>query len=284
MRFSEDRIEKLNCSDGIRRDIHIWEHEKPLAVFLAVHGLMDHGGNFLNAGTYLNKRGYALAAPDQHGHDRKRKAHVPRFEVFLDDLELMLAWVKEQYSGTPVFIMGHSMGGLIVTHYGIRRYKEDPRVKGFILSAPAYRNKVEISGFKIFMGRVLSRIAPGATVPVEDVRPYVTHDEREFERMRKDEQDGIQATSLSARMGNEFIKAQEWVPGHIDGWKYPMLAIVPGDDRVEDSETTLQLLSLLGKDLVAVHEYPGNYHECFNEVNREEVLDRMILWCESRLR
>jgi len=134
------------------------------------------------------------------------------------------------------------------------------------------------------MGRVLSRIAPGATVPVEDVRPYVTHDEKEFERMRKDERDGIQATSLSARMGNEFIKAQEWVPGHIDGWKYQMLAIVPGDDRVEDSETTLQLLSRIGKDLVAVHQYPGNYHECFNEINRKEVLDRMMLWCESRLR
>ena len=284
MRFYEDRIEKLTCSDGIQRDIHIWEHEKPLAVFLTVHGLMDHGGNYLNAGMYLKKHGYALAAYDQHGHDRKRKAYVPRFDVFLDDLELMFTWVKEHYSGTPVFIMGHSMGGLIVTHYGIRRFKEDPLVKGFILSAPAYRNKVEISGFLVFMGRVLSWVAPGATVPVEDLRPLVTHDKKEYERMRKDEQDGIQATNLSARMGNEFLKAQDWVPGHIERWKYPVLAIIPGSDRVEDSEATLHLLSRLEKGLLTVHRYPENYHECFNEVNREEVLARMVEWCESRLR
>ena len=48
MRFSEDRIEKLTCSDGIQRDIHIWEHKKPRAVIICLHGLMDHGGNYLN--------------------------------------------------------------------------------------------------------------------------------------------------------------------------------------------------------------------------------------------
>jgi alpha-beta hydrolase superfamily lysophospholipase len=57
MRFSEDRIEKLTCSDGIQRDIHIWEHEKPKAIFLCLHGLMDHGGNYKNPGIYMISRG-----------------------------------------------------------------------------------------------------------------------------------------------------------------------------------------------------------------------------------
>jgi alpha-beta hydrolase superfamily lysophospholipase len=102
--------------------------------------------------------------------------------------------------------------------------------------------------------------------------------------MREDEKDGIQATKLSARMGNAFMKAQEWVPGHIAEWKYPMLAILPGDDRLINTGVTRELLSKIEDGLVTEIFYPENYHESFNELNREEVFDRVREWCEPRLK
>lgn len=283
MRFSEDRIEKLNCCDGIERDIHIWEPDSPRAVFLTMHGIMDHGGNYMNLGLYLKGHGYAVVAPNQCGHDRERKAHVPRFDVFLDDLDLMYAWVKDHYKKVPLFILGHSMGGLIVTHYGLRRFQEDPLVKGFILSAPAYKNSLEISKLLIAFSGVLSSLVPKMKAPVQDMRPYVTRDEKQYLRMREDENDGIQASSITARMGNEVLKAQAWVPDHIGEWKHPTLAIIPGDDKLASSETTRELLSKIQKGLVTELFYPDNYHECFNELNREEVFAGLVSWCESRL-
>ena len=116
MRFSEDRIEKLSCSDGIQRDIHVWEPKAPRAVFLTVHGGMDHGGNYMPPALYFKNHEIASVAHDQHGHDHKRQVYIPRFEVFLDDLDLMVEWVKKEYPGLPVFILSHSMGGLITTH------------------------------------------------------------------------------------------------------------------------------------------------------------------------
>ena len=160
MRFSEDRIEKLTCSDGIQRDIHIWEPDKPRAVFLFVHGGMDHGGNYKTPALYFKKHGIAMTAHDQHGHDMKKKAHIPAFEVFLDDLELMLKWVKEHYPDLPVFIISHSMGGLITTHFGIWRFKGDPLVKGFISSSPYYVNAVKVPLIMKKMAGVLSAVAP----------------------------------------------------------------------------------------------------------------------------
>ena len=284
MRFSEDRIEKLTCSDGIARDIHIWEHDSPGAVFLTLHGVQDHGGNYMNLGIYMKEHGFATVAPDQHGHDRKRKAHVPRFDVFLDDLQLMYSWVKDNYKGVPLFILGHSMGGLIITHYGIRRYQEDSQVRGFILSAPSYRNSLEVSKLLIKLSGILSMLVPKMTAPVEDLRQYVTHDEAEYLRMRQDERDGIQATKMSFRMGNEFLKAQEWVPEHISEWKYPMLAILPGDDKLANTVVTRELLSKIEDGLVTELIYPDNYHESFNELNREEVFANVLNWCESRLK
>jgi alpha-beta hydrolase superfamily lysophospholipase len=176
------------------------------------------------------------------------------------------------------------MGGLIVTHFGLRVYHEDPMVKGFILSAPAYRNSIKVSRFVIAMGRLLSRIAPRMAVPIDDLRPHVTHDEGEYNRMGEDERDGIQATKLSARMGNEYLKAQECVPEHIAEWNHPLLAIIPGDDRLADSQFTLDLFSRLGKGLLTLHQYPDNYHESFNELNREEVFSGILEWCEPLLK
>lgn len=283
MRFSEDRIEKLTCSDGIPRDIHIWEPESPRAVYLTVHGLMDHGGNYKNLGLGLKAHNCATVSYDQHGHDQKRKAHIPRFTVFLDDLDLMLEWVKKNYAGIPVFFVGHSMGGLILTHYGIKRFQGDQQVKGFILSAPGYSNSLKTSGFLILMGKLLSVIAPRVVVPIEDLRPHVTHDQEEYKRMRKDEEDGIQATKASARLAAEFLKAQSWVPDHISEWNFPMLAIIPGNDKLIDSAVTQSLLSKIQAELVTEAFYPDNFHESFNETNREEVFAQIVTWSETRL-
>ena len=59
------------------------------------------------------------------------QAHVPRFEYFLDDLELFLTWVKQTYPGRPIVFLTHSMGALIAAHFVLSRLPGgDPAVKG----------------------------------------------------------------------------------------------------------------------------------------------------------
>jgi len=283
MRFSEDRIEKLRCSDGILRDIHIWEHEKPKAVFLTVHGGMDYGGNYLNPGLYMKEQGFATVAHDQHGHDMKRKVYIPRFDVFLDDLELMFEWTKNEYHGIPIFILSHSMGGLITTHFGIRRFEGDPRVKGFISSSPYFVNAVKTPKIVEKLAGLLSALTPKMAIPIEDLVEHATHDEEIYKRYRKDEQDGIMAQKASARFAFELLKAQAWIPDHIAEWNYPLLAIVAGDDRVADAPAARRLLKKIDPQFLTEIYYPDNYHENFNELNREEVFARIVEWCEARI-
>ena len=242
MRFSEDRIEKLLCSDGILRDIHIWEPQIPRAVFLTVHGGMDHGSNYVNPGLYMKEQGFATVAHDQHGHDRKRKVYIPRFEVFLDDLELMLQWVKHNYRDIPIFILSHSMGGLITMHFGISRFQGDPQVKGFVSSSPYFVNAVKTPKIVEKLAGLLSVLAPKMAVPIEDILVNCTHDMEIYNRYRQDEKDGIMAEKASARFAAELLKAQAWIPDHIAEWKHPLLAIVAGDDKVADAPAARKLL------------------------------------------
>lgn len=283
MRFSEDRIEKLICSDGNLRNVHIWEPEHTCAVFLAIHGGLDISGNFMNAGLYFKKQNIATAAQEQHGHDNQDKVYIPNFDVFLDDLELMITWVKEQYQDVPIFILSHSAGGLISTHFGIRRLKDDTRIKGFIMSAPYYVNSIGAPRIVVKLAGILSAITPRMALPLEDLSSQVTHDEKMYERHEKDKQDGIMATKVSARFAYELMKAQQWVPENIAKWKHPLLAIIAGNDKIANADAIRELLARINPELITELLYPENYHENFNELNRDEIFGEMISWAEQRM-
>ena len=282
MRFSEDRIEKLTCSDGVQRDIHIWEPDQPKAILVTIHGLMDHGGAYLLSALYFKEHQLATVAHDQHGHDRKRKAHCPEFEIFLDDLELMIGWVKENFRDLPIFIMGHSMGGLIVTHFGLRRLKEDPLIKGFVISSPYYMNAVKVPWIILKFLGILTLIAPRMAAPTEDFLPNVSRNQEILKQHRDDIDDQIKAAKVTVRLGNELLRAQRIIPAKISGWGHPLLAIVAGDDKIADARATRHLLNQTDPDLVKELYYPENFHENFNEPNREEIFAEIVKWIQQR--
>ncbi len=284
MRFSEDRIEKLTCSDGLQRDIHIWEPDQPQAVFLTIHGGMDHGGNYVLPALFFKKHNMATVAHDQQGHNKQKKVFIPRFEVFLDDVELMIDWVKGHYSGIPIFILSHSMGGLVATHFGIKRLKEDHLIKGFIMSAPYYVNAVKAPGIVLKLAGLLSALTPKMAVPIEDLVLHVTHDETIYYRHREDEKDHIKADKVSARFANEMLKAQSWIPGNIHQWNHPLLAIIAGDDKLANAVEGRKLLGKINPDLITELYYPENYHENFNELNRNEIFGEIVKWVEPRIK
>jgi alpha-beta hydrolase superfamily lysophospholipase len=62
-----------------------------------------------------------------------------------------------------------------------------------------------------------------------------------------------------------------------------LLAIVAGDDKVADADASRRLLKEIAPEFLTEHYYPGNFHENFNEINREEVFERMVEWCEARI-
>jgi alpha-beta hydrolase superfamily lysophospholipase len=278
MRFSEDRIEFLNCSDGINRKIHIWEPRSPEAVFLAIHGGMAHGGDYVTPALFFKKHHIATIAPDLHGHDQKEKVFIPRFDVFLNDLELMISWIKENYASVPLFIMGHSMGSLIATHFCIRRPRQANEIEGFVLSSPYYVNAVKTPPIMMKLAGFLSALFPKMTIPIEDITLFLTHDETIANRHKLDEKDHLRASKASARFANELLKAQAYIPDHISKWDKPLFCIVAGDDHLASSSATLDLLKKIDQTHLTLLHYPENYHENFNEQNREEIFEQIWQW------
>ncbi|MEZ5069628.1 MAG: alpha/beta fold hydrolase [Bacteroidales bacterium] len=252
-------------------------------MLLTVHGALDHGGAYHPTGRWFREKGFASVALDQHGHDRQKRVFVPRFEVFLDDLERMLSWVEAAYPGLPVFILAHSMGGLISFHFGLRRLKEGSQVRGFVMSAPYLVNAVKTPVVIQKFAGVFSAVVPRMKAPVEDFFDVVTHDEVITRQHRDDVRDGIKASEISMRFGHLLLSAQKPVPGWIGAWRFPLFVVLAGQDKLADTPAVAALLERIDPGLCHVETYPDNYHENFNEINREEIFSGILAWLEERI-
>lgn len=283
MRFSEDRLSRLKCSDKLDRPIHIWEPQQPRAVILALHGGLAHAGDYVTPALFFRDKGIATVSYDMHGHDGKRRVDIPGFDVFLDDGELFLRWAKKNYEGLPIFVMGHSMGALISTWLGLERFPRDPDIKGFILSSPYYVNAIKVPKLLLMFSDLVAKLAPKAKVPIGSFTDVLTHDRAITERHLADERDGIRAVEATMRFASELSKAQAGLPERISAWPYPMFAVVAGDDKLADAGATEAILKSVDAKLLDYHFYPDNFHENFNETNRDKIFADILRWMENRM-
>lgn len=283
MRFSEDKLARLQCSDRVERAIHIWSPAQPRAVLLAIHGGMAHAGDYVTPGLFFKEKGLATVSFDMHGHDGQKRVDIPGFDTFLDDMELMLQWVKANYPGLPIFVLGHSMGALIAAHLGLGRFAKDPHIRGYILSSPYFVNAVKVSKVLVWFSDTLAKAFPKMKVPMESLTHLLTHDPVITARHYADEKDNVRATEVTFRFAVSLLGAQSALVGKLGAWAHPVFAVVAGDDKLANAQETQAMLKTINPALLTYHFYPENYHENFNELNREKIFGEVLSWVEKRL-
>lgn len=283
MRFSEDKLALLTCSDAVERAIHIWEPPQPRAVILAIHGGMAHAGDYVTPALFFRAHGIATVSFDMCGHDGKKRVDIPGFESFLDDAELFLQWVKRSYPGLPIFVMGHSMGALIATHLGLGRFAREADIAGFILSSPYYVNAIKVPKVLLLLSDFLAKVFPTMKVPLGSLTEVLTHDRAITARHVADEQDQVRATEVTVRFATALTSAQTGLASKMPAWRFPVFGVVAGDDKLADPRASEAMLKSISPALLDYHFYPDNYHENFNELNRDKIFCQILGWLDSRL-
>ncbi|MYM21497.1 alpha/beta fold hydrolase [Duganella sp. FT135W] len=281
MRFAEDKLAHFAAGQGAQRRVHVWEPAAPRAVILAIHGGMAHGGDYVTPALYFRQHGIATVAYDLCGHQDARRVDIPGFNVFLDDSLLFLQWVKQHYPGLPIYVMGHSMGALIATHLALGHFAGEAAIKGYILSSPYYVNAIKVSPVLLALAGVLEALAPRMKVPLESLTHQLTHDSAITARHYDDERDGIRATEITVRFGSALTKAQQGLAARMPSWTQPLFAVVAGDDKLADADAAEAMLRSVPAPLLTYQRYPQNFHENFNELNREQIFADILKWMEG---
>jgi acylglycerol lipase len=247
------------------------------AVLLVVHGLAEHSGRYMNLVHHFLPQGYAVYATDHLGHGRSEgpRVYVQRFTDYTDTIMAFREMIRGRQKGKPVFLVGHSLGGLIGALYLLDHQRE---LAGAVLSGPAVKIPDTIPPVVIFAGRIFSALAPKLSLVALDASGV----SRDPAVVRAYETDPlVYRGKMTARLGSEMIKAMRRVCAETSRITLPILILQGSADRLVDPSGAQMLHDRVTSPDKRIILYEGLYHEVFNEPEHDQVLKDVETWLEA---
>jgi alpha-beta hydrolase superfamily lysophospholipase len=243
------------------------------------HGIGEHSGRYTHVADYFIKRSFTVWACDLRGHGKSggKRGHIDSFDDYLADVGQMIRIAKDHYPGIKTFLMGHSLGGLIVSYYAEKRPGE---LNGLIASGPALREKMKVSPVKAFLGSTLSSIMPTFSTTTGLDPNLLSHDQ---EVVRKYVEDPLVHKVATARWFTEYRRAQDETMRSADKLTLPCLVIQGGADGIIDPAVASEFYKRIVSSDKTLKVYDGFYHESLNEIGKETVLADIDGWLAARI-
>ena len=249
------------------------------AVLMVVHGLAEHCGRYMNVVNHFVPLGYAVYGLDHIGHGKSegQRVFVERFTDFTDTLKMFFDMIQGWQPGKKVFILGHSMGGLISTTYLLDHQQE---LAGAVISAPAIKIGESVSPAVIFIGKVLSSLAPRSGLLALDASTI----SRDPEVVKAYVNDPLVYTGkTTARLAGEMVNAMQRVNAEMSTITLPLIIVQGGQDKLVDPEGSKMLYENAKSADKTLKMYEGLYHEVFNEPEREVALGDVATWLAAHV-
>jgi acylglycerol lipase len=249
------------------------------AVLLLVHGLGEHSGRYVNHVHYFVPKGYAVYALDHLGHGKSagEREVIDRFTDYTETLAIFHRMVREWQPEQPLFILGHSMGGLITCAYLLDHQSE---FAGAILSAPAVKVSDDIPAMTITAGRLLSKLMPKAGVLALD-EEAISRDPLVVQAYADDPLNFHGKTP--ARLAAEMLNAMQRVGAQAHKITLPFILVQGTADKLVDPSGAQMLYEKASSQDKTLKLYPGLYHEIHNEPEREEMFRGVEEWLATRI-
>ncbi len=247
------------------------------AVLGLVHGIGEHSGRYEGVATRLNQEGYALVGFDLRGHG---KSGGPRghfsFEEGLDDIDLLISQAQQLYPGKPIFLYGHSLGGLLVLDYALKRPVTS--LQGIIATSPGLGMAKPVPGWKITLAKVMKNIYPTMTLDNGLDVSGLSHNPGVITAYQSDP---LVHRLVSARLGWDLLQTGPWLVEHAAEFPaIPLLLMQGNADRLVDPAATRKFAKNIQKGDITFQLWEDGYHELHNEPNRDEVLNVILHWLD----
>ncbi|MFD6392136.1 alpha/beta hydrolase [Nocardia sp. NPDC060259] len=267
------------AGNGGRISWRAWQPETaPRGVVVLVHGIAEHSGRYEYVGDKLAAAGFAVYALDHVGHGLSEgaAANIGSMHAAADNVATLLDLAGTAHPGVPRFLLGHSMGSLVVLHLATRGPVD---VAGIVLSAPPLDIPLG-NPVQRLAAPLLTRFAPNLGVLTLDSSTI----SRDPEVVRAYDDDPLVFRGkLPARTAVEILQHTALVKQRLGALTPPLLVLHGTADTIAAPSSSDLLERDTGSADVTVLRYPGLFHEVFNEPERDQVIGDVTDWLSRHI-
>jgi alpha-beta hydrolase superfamily lysophospholipase len=271
----------FQSADGLRLREQWWlPNGAPKAAVILHHGLWDYSDYYAPFAEELTKHNFTVYAFDIRGHGNSGgdRYFIKSFDEYISDLDVFLKRVQQRATGKPVFLFGHSLGGLISTTYVLANPKND--LRGVIISGAGLKEGHDVTPLLKKIVPILGSIAP----KWPSYKPNFNLGSRDKSVVEKKLKDPlIDHKGLPARAGAEGLRAIANAQANMEKFSAPVLIMHGTEDHWTNSEGSQQLAKRASSKDKTLKMYDGFYHELLTDTNKAVVWNDIIAWMDARI-
>ncbi len=263
---------------GLKIFTRSWQPEgAPRAVLVIVHGFNSHSGHYLWVGQQFANTGLAVYALDLRGRGLSEgdRFHVEQAQDYIDDVNTLVDSARAAHPGLPVFLLGHSAGGVISCVYTL---DHQDKLTGLICESFAHELPAPDIALAVLKG--LSHIIPQAHVLKLDNAGF-SRDPSVVEALNNDPliADEVQPIGTVATM----VRADERLKAEFSRITLPVLILHGTLDKVTKPSGSQHFYEQAGSTDKTLKLYEGHFHDLLNDIDKETVLADIQQWIDQRI-
>jgi acylglycerol lipase len=272
------KTENFESKDGTKLFARIWRpDDQPRGVVVIVHGFKAHSGLYQYPGEELAKVGLAVYALDLRGNGNSggERYWIDSFDQYQQDVDALMTMVKQREPKQPIFLLGHSAGGVISSHYTLEHQAD---LAGFICESFAFRVYAPDIALSLLKGA--SHIAPHAHV-LELGYDGFSRDPAFVAAMRADPL--VNHIKAPINTVAEMARADDRLAVSFDKFALPLFIMHGDQDKVTVPAGSQTFFDAAGSADKTLKLYEGYAHDLLNDLGKEVVMKDIIKWIEDRL-
>ena len=264
--------------EGVKIFTREWQPaDKPHGVVVISHGLNAHSGLYEWAAQQFTSNGLAVYALDHRGRGRSEgeRFFVKKFADWTKDLATLINIVKAREPGQPVFLLGHSAGGVIACSYALEHQDE---IAGLICEDFAYQVPAPDVALAIIKG--VSHVAPHAHV-LKLKNEDFSRDPAVVAALNADPL--IANESQPSETVAELVRADEVLKRSFGQITLPLLILHGTADKVTKPSGSKEFYERAGSSDKTLKLYEGHFHDLLADVGKQQVMADIQTWIDAHL-